>query len=247
MGNNCSSKDSEHEYNKKRSVMVNTYDNILQAPPNLLNKLSLPSNFNLILNTDTLAGKLCDVELNKNLEKGGKVDAALGEFITANSLKEDTFTKTAPVLFEKVLELATKVKEFDKINLVKKILVDFQKIVYDEFAMVIKESSRMDFFKDNSFCVKTICHLTEIYQILLTFKVHKSEKKKNKKKEMKFWWLPEGNGTEKTNELDTFAYTRKKFILINKEIGNQYKTLLGNQGESQPITVAKMSQHKNKI
>jgi len=227
--------------------MVNTYDN-LQAPPNLLKKPSLPSNFNLILNTDTLAGKLCDTELNKNLEKGGKIDAALGEFIAANSLKEDTFIKTAPVLFEKVLEMTSKTKEFEKPNLVKKILLDFQKIVYEEFSLVIKESSRTDFFKDNSFCVKMICHLTEIFQILLTFKVHKNEKKKNKKKSMKFWWLPEGNSTEKNNELDTFAYTRKKFILINKEIGNQYKTLLGNQGESQPITIAKTSSiHKNKI
>jgi hypothetical protein len=230
----CNAKDSQDLNNKKRSVLVNTYDNVLSAPPNLLQKLSLPSNFNLILNTENLTDKLCDVQLNKNLEKGGKVDTALGEFITSNSLKEGTFVITAPQLFEKVHELSTKTKEFDKPKLVKKVLDDFHKMVYDEFSQIIKESSRNHFFKDNNFCIKTICHLTEVYQILLTFKVHKIEKKKNKS--MKFWWLPDSTPM-KNCELDTFAYARKKFVLINKEIGNQYKTLLGNQGESQPLTV----------
>ena len=235
----CASKDSTSA-EKKASVCVNTYDNVLAAPPNLLQKPSLPSNFNLILNTETLADKLCDMELNRNLEKGGTVDAALGEFITANSLKEGTFVTTAPELFEKVHQLSKKTKEFDKPKLVKKVLDDFQKMVYEEFSQVIKESSRNHFFKDNHFCIKTICHLTEVYQIMLTFKVHKLEKKKNKGREMKFWWLPEGTPL-KSCEMDTFAYARKKFLLINKEIGNQYKTQLGNQGESQPLTIVRAS------
>ena len=239
----CSAKETS-PVKKKGSLFVNTFDNVLQAPPNLLQKPSLPSNFNLILNTETLADKLCDTELNRNLEKGGKIDAALGEFITANSLKEATFVLTAPALFDNLVGLNKKIKEFDKPKLIKKILDDFHKIVYEEYSSVIKESSRNHFFKDNGFCIKTICHLTEIYQILLTFKVHKLEKKKNRSREMKFWWLAEAN-SPKTNELDTFAYTRKKFMLINKEVGNQYKNLLGNQGESQPLTVVRPSPSKN--
>lgn len=211
---------------------------MLQAPPNLLQKPSLPSNFNLILNQETLADKLCSPELNLNLEKGGTVDAALTEFITSNSLKEATFTNTAPALFDRIHDLQKKLDVFEKSKLVKKILEDYHKVVYEEFSSVVHESSRNNFFKENNFCIQVICHLTEIYQILLTFKVHKSEKKKNKKKVLRFWWLPE-NTPSKSLELDTFAYTRKKFLMVGKEIGNQYKNLLGNQGESQPLTILK--------
>lgn len=241
----CSAKADPQK--KKASVMVHTFDNVLQAPPNLLQKPSLPSNFNLIMNQESLVDKLCAPELNKNLEKGGTVDAALGEFISANSLKEAAFLTTAPVLFEKLHELPKIVKEFEKTKLVKKVLEDYHKVVYDEFSSVIRESSRNNFFKDNNFCIKMICHLTEIYQILLTFKVYKAEKKKNKSTELKFWWLPE-NTPAKEQELDTFAYTRKQFLLISKEIGNQYKNLLGNQAESQPLTIIRNSPTaKNKI
>lgn len=245
----CSSKSTneEKEKNRKDSVKIQTFDNILSAPPNLLQKPNLPSNFNLIMNTETLSGKLCDIVLNKNLEKGGKIDSALGELIQANSLNETAFLATAPELFEKLHELTKTVKDYDNSKLIKKILEDFHLIVYEEFSSVIKESSRTNFFKDNNFCVNIICHLTEIYQILLTYKLHKIEKKKSKSKIMKYWWLL-GNTSSKTKDLDTFAYVRKKFIIIGKEIGNQYKTLLGNQGESQPLTIIRASSsNKNKI
>lgn len=234
----CNSKGLDQK-EKKKSVMVNTFENVvLSAPPNLMQKHSLPSNFNLILNNETLADKLCEIELNKNLGKGGKVDAALGEFITSNSLKFETLQITAPELFERIHSLAKRLKEFDKSKLVKKILDDFHKMVYNEFAEVIRESSRNQFFKDNNFCIRTICHLTELYQIILTFKVQKIEKKKG---QMNFWWLPETT-PPKDCEMNTFAYARKKFALINKEIGNQYKMFLGNQGESQPLMVVRGSQ-----
>ena len=102
MGAACNSKSKKEGSSSRVSMRVNTYENVqigLHAPPNLLQK-RLPSNFGLIVDNQTLKDKLINEELNKNLESGGKIDSALAELITTNSIKEKEYASTSASMFE---------------------------------------------------------------------------------------------------------------------------------------------------
>ena len=216
----------------KKSIFITTYDNVelnLQAPPNLLQR-RLPSNFGLIVASESLKDKLIDEELNRNLESGGKIDSALGELIQTNSLKERDFTTTAETMFELIFTSLTKKKEYLNPKMFKRILEDYNTLVFQEYTSVLGKSGNKLFDNDKKFCIKMICHTTEVYQILLSYRIEKRDKKKKKK--MVYWWI---NEKPDPNDEDTYNYLRKKFKLICRDLTNQFKTLLGQQGESQPL------------
>lgn len=195
-------------------------------PPNLLRKSCQSPK---ILKNQSLIQCVSGIELNSILQQGGNIESNLFSFFSLQKVEISIINQTNIELLHKIKEEKKNTKQYHERKLIKEILEYYESTIND-YADLLK---KMEVWNqaENNFCTSILFNATEIFQVLLSFK-----KATNKKKNIKYWWLPPLiNFSDSYTIKDCYSYLQKKIEALEKQLNILSKNVLGVEVESQQI------------
>lgn len=224
-----------------KSMTPNSSKNRSNGSMNNIPSLSTKESFLFenIKSKDDLFSFLSGVDLNYLLITNGPsyIRKIIGSLMDSNVIFEQNISQILIFLFEKIYAENKEIKSFKKNKIIKKILEDYYERLYKKIYNIFNYETQNTFLQNNTlFAVHLICELTEIYQVLLTYKTLINGKKRKIKRFVLWWFKSEKN--EKIycyNICDTYMYLTSKFSCLNEQIFNNFSTTFVSVCESIPL------------
>lgn len=150
-------------------------------------------------------------------------------FFPCRKVEISIINQTNIELLHKIKEEKKNTKQYHERKLIKEILEYYESTVNDYADLLQKVEVWNQ--AENNFCTSILFNATEIFQVLLSFK-----KSTNKKKNIKYWWLPPLINFSDTYTIkDCYLYLQKRIEALEDQLNILSKNLLGAEVESQQI------------